>query len=1414
MLELRCLGPFAARIEGRTITTFPTDKIRALLIYLAVEAGQLHRRETLATLLWGEMGQSAALNNLRLALHRLRDAFDAVQPGLSEKLIQSTRQTITLNPALYSLDLHPFQQLLSACMTHQHPNLTQCAACLQRLTQAVALYGGELVAGFGLPAAAAFEEWLLLRREHLHQQALAALHTLVQHYELLDDATQAHYYASRQLTLDPSREEAHRQLMRSLARRGLRSEALAQYESCRRLLREHLNVEPDPETIALYEQIRAGGGGEGERPDTGHERRDPGAPVQTISQSPSPVSRLSLPSISSADWGEAPDVPRLYGRQAELAQVERWLVMARCRVVALLGLGGVGKTTLAAAAVKAVASEFDCVLWRSLVNAPPLAELLADLLPRLAGEQLVELPIGVDGQLRLLLHYLRHGRCLLVLDNLESILHPTLSGQMRSGYEEYAQLLAQVAERNHASTLLLTSRERPQGFARREEDSPLVRTLLLDGIDGVAGQAMLSARGLAGSPADVQTLVGRYSGNPLALKLVAQAVHELFGGEIAPFLASEAPIFDDIRTVLDQQFTRLAAVEQEVLLWLAIEREPVTLQTLRANLVRPGPPHTLIEALRALQRRSLVGQNQQGFVLQNVILEYVTDRLVATAARELLACADRTTPHLPWRLDQAYLQRFALLKATAKEAVRASQQRLIVEPLVTQLHSQLGRAGLVATIQELLVHLRVLADLPAGLAPGYAAGNLLNLLLHMDVDLRGYDFARLPVWQAVLQGKLLPAVNFRGADLTNSTFTQVFGDILAAQFDQTGQLLVAGLNPNGTHAALLGLWRALEGQLLHTYQSFGAGASMAAFSPKGRLLASGDTDGKIRLWDVIHGRLLQTLALHAEAPWGITISADGRLLASSGVDGTIGLWDAQQGKLWQRLHVQRCSIPALAFTPDGQFLASGDIEGTVALWRLTRQSDATLHAELVYCFRPHTLEVHALLFDGAGELLITSSHDGLVRIWEIATLHPRHTLTAHSDVIRALALSPDGYTLASGGQDPFVCLWDVRTGQPLHTLLGLTQRTAYLAFSTDGRTLATVGADSDQTICLWEVATGKRLDTLQVYNNHLYGVDFSPNSELLASGGKDGFVRLWSMPAGRELVRAWQAHTNWIYTVAFAPPNTDRTPLLASAGRDMAIRLWDVQSGRLVRTFYDHTDHVEVIRFCPDGRWLISAGRDKRVLLWDLHHERPHHELTPHPERVMACAISCPTVVGWLVASGGGQVVQLWSIHAQQGVQHLHTLRGHTNGVKSLAFSPDGAFLASSSYDHKVILWRMPTGELAYVLPTLETTALVLDFHPEGTLLALGLNDHTVRLWDLQQRQWVAILRGHTNNVEAVRFSPDGQWLASAGRDETVKLWAVATGALVQTLHTPGPYVGMQIADVTGISPAQLAALKALGAVG
>jgi WD40 repeat protein/DNA-binding SARP family transcriptional activator len=1412
-VALRCLGTFEVTINAELVSAFPTDKVRALLAYLALESraesgrrgSRPHRREVLASLLWPEMADAAALANLRLALHRLRQTLDRIARGASDALLTITRQTVQLNQGALTADAITFQELLAETAAHAHADLSRCEECLKRLAKAADQYHGELLAGFGLADAPAFEEWLLLHREMLHQQALMALQTLASACEQRGDDRQAHLYTRRQLAMDPWREETHRQLMRILARLGLYGEALAQYEACRRMLQQELGVEPDGATVALYEQIRAGEiGRQADKQTSGQAGRT------NRSMPPDLLLRLS----GGQEWSEVPEIGHLYGRERELAQLERWLVQDGCQLVAVLGMGGVGKTTLTAAATKVTARQFDVVIWRSLLNAPPLDELLRGVLQVLSRQRLTDMPVELDAQLALLLEYMRERCCLLVLDNFESVLQPDQPGQVRPGYAGYDQLIRSMAERRHQSCLLMTSRERPQALALWEKDTPLVFTLPLGGLDVAAGQAMLTARGLSSTDIQASGLVERYSGNPLALKLVAQTVQDLFENDIASFLATEAPIFDDIRTVLDEQFARLSRLEQEILIWLAIEREPVSVQVLRDNLVAPGPPRALLEALRGLRRRSLIEQNTHGCALQNVVTEYLTDVLVdqvcseivgdratgpwgdeATGTTNLLSSTHLHTPALAHSLSSWALNRYALIKATAKEYVRTSQERLILQPLAQQLVARLGSAQLVEKLKLIVARLREKHQF----LPGYAVGNILNLLLHLGIDMRDYDFSRLNIWQAYLCGARLPRVNFREANLAHSIFTHIFGEVMAIRFDAQGQLLVAGLA-----AGVLCVWRAADGQLLREYQSFDAGAQDAAFSFDGRLLASSNTDHNVRLWDVVDGHLLHILAGHAATPWSLMFSMDGMMLATGGVDGVVHVWDVQAGRLRQTFHGHTKAVVALAFTRDRQILATGDIDGVICVWRI----DAP---EPLHTLRGHNEEVHGLVFDATGAILASGSYDYTIRLWDIHSRQVVHILKAHTQMIRTLAISADGHTLASGGQDTFVYLWDVRSGQALGTLLGSTYATTLLSFSADNQMLATVGAD--HTVNLWHISTGQRLNTLQSYSNHIYSLDFSPDGQMVASGGADCCIYLWDLRSTGQLVRTFQGHTRSIYGVAFSLDGKT----LASTGRESSIRLWDIQSGRTIRMLSGHTDDVESIQFSADGQLLVSASRDRTVRVWDVRTGQPLHTLHGHTDHVRACALSAD---GHLLASGSlDRTVRVWDLRIEGG-QLRHTLYGHTNSVKSVAFSQDGRFVASGGHDQVIRVWDAQHGQALYTLPS--QTIFSVAFHPDGELLAIGTANHNVQIWDVapedqrvpSERKLLRTLRGHTDLVECVRFSPNGRWLASGSADETIRLWDVATGACLCTLRADGPYAGMNIAGVTGITAAQKAALKALGAVG
>ncbi|HEY9663971.1 MAG TPA: NB-ARC domain-containing protein, partial [Allocoleopsis sp.] len=403
------------------------------------------------------------------------------------------------------------------------------------------------------------------------------------------------------------------------------------------------------------------------------------------------------------DWGESTDVSLFYGRNQELATLQQWIWQDRCRLIFCLGMGGIGKTSLTVKLAREIDTQFDCVIWRSLRNEPSLKTLLSSLVAFVSNQQ------DCEPELDRLMHWLRTSRCLIVLDNMETLLQAgDRAGYFRPGYEDYGDLLRAIGETSHQSCVVFTSREKPAELAALEGMELAVRTMRLGG-SLEASQGLIAAKGLLGSPEQQHQLCQLYGCNPLAVKIVATSIQDLFDGDIAAFLEQDATVFSGVHRLLDQQCERCSRLERTIMYWLAINREWTSIAELAADIVPLVSRADLLEALESLSWRSLIEKQAGCYTQQPVVMEYTTSQLIDEICVEVLRTTHTRQPGSQSRLS--LLQRHALLKSQGKDYIRDTQVRQILKPLLDKLTVILGSAQNVASqLTQLLSKLQ--QDIP------------------------------------------------------------------------------------------------------------------------------------------------------------------------------------------------------------------------------------------------------------------------------------------------------------------------------------------------------------------------------------------------------------------------------------------------------------------------------------------------------------------------------------------------------------------------------------------------------------------------------------------------------------------------------------------------------------------------------
>ncbi|MCP4695717.1 MAG: hypothetical protein GY862_02540 [Gammaproteobacteria bacterium] len=488
---------------------------------------------------------------------------------------------------------------------------------------------------------------------------------------------------------------------------------------------------------------------------------------------------------------------------------------------------------------------------------------------------------------------------------------------------------------------------------------------------------------------------------------------------------------------------------------------------------------------------------------------------------------------------------------------------------------------------------------------------------------------------------------------------------------------------------------------------------------------------------------------------------------------------------------------ALAVDTAGRLLAAGGEDGTLAIFDVSS-------GELLYRPKGHIRDINALVFDPQGRWLAGAGGGKRIVLWSLPDFENTGEWRI-STQIYALAINSEGTFLAGGGDDNSVGLWEMETGNQLFSLQGHTKNISALAFSPSEKLL--VSASYDGTVRLWDITAQKTMRTLEGHPGGVESLAFSPDGMRLATGGDDNSVRLWGVASGR-LVRELKGHENDVLGIRFAEDGNR----LISASRDRTLRVWDSKTGVTLRILQGHTAGITAL--ATHAGQIFSAAADRTVRRWDA--ALPHQQLFDLPDAPVSVAIApegdkaavgfvngslrlysllAPSLLweqetahdqdiqrlafspdGALLASAGfDDAVKLWQVKDNK-LYEQRSLTEHTKGVYAIAFSPNGQLLATAGNDGRIGLFKTGTEKKSFFQAHEEEGVNSVAFDPKGSKL-VSTGDTDIRLWDINTAPPSLISVIPKNGMLWADFSPDGQWIAAGGRDHLIHVYTLHDGA-------------------------------------
>jgi eukaryotic-like serine/threonine-protein kinase len=588
--------------------------------------------------------------------------------------------------------------------------------------------------------------------------------------------------------------------------------------------------------------------------------------------------------------------------------------------------------------------------------------------------------------------------------------------------------------------------------------------------------------------------------------------------------------------------------------------------------------------------------------------------------------------------------------------------------------------------------------------------------------------------------------------------------VVSAQFSPDGKRIATG-SSDGTAR----VWDAQTGQPLTKPLKHGDVVNSVQFSPDGARIVTASSDGAARIWDAPTGHLMMAPLKHESSVVYAEFSVDGTRVVTASYDNTARVWDVRTGQPLTEPLRHADSVRSAHFSPDGARIVTASADGTARVW--DAQTGRPLTRPLI-----HGDYVRSAQFGPDGKRVVTASHDGTARVWDAQTGQPLTEPLRHGDFVVSAQFSPNGKRVVTASQDGTARVWDAQTGKPGTAPLRHLRAVESAEFSSDGRRVVT--ASQDGTAQVWDAQTGDPLSQPLQAGGAIWSAHFSPEGQRVVTASADGTARVWDPITSPPLTEPLR-HQASVRSAQFSPDGKR----VLTASFDSTAQVWDAQTGQPAGMPLKHRGAVNSARFSPDGEWIVTASWDNTARVWDAQTSQPLSDPLSHGARVNYAEFSPDGKR--VVTASEDRSARMWN--AQTG-QRLTTPLKHEGTVASAVFSADARYIVTAAWDATARVWDADTGQVLRETLKHGKPVAYAQFSPDSKRVVTASADMSARVWDWQTGQPLTEPLKHSDFVLSTQFSPDGQRVVTASRDDTARLWDANTGhALTEPLKHGGP---------------------------